>query len=95
MSEYNVSIYAVVRVKIPVTAADHASAIKTAEATLRDKYRDEFTMECQGMSSEFAEDDAGFLVDEVGDDEYLKSKWYCHDGVTEAEGKCMACGIDK
>ena len=69
--KYNVHAYAVVRVPIKdVEAGSQKEAIdKVADET------DFYALLGRG-DMEFAEDFDSFLVDEVGDEEYKKSRWY-------------------
>ena len=83
MPKYNVHIFAVVRVKFKDIEADsQEQAIKIASKDadfhqMFDKY-----LEPAGVFDapeiEYAEEEAYYLVDEAGDEEYEKSRW--HDG---------------
>jgi hypothetical protein len=73
--KYDVHIYAVVRVKIEAVEADsQVAAIQEAQKGL--------DLEEAVRSGEYAEEITGFLVDEVGDENYSQSRAYQADGVT-------------
>jgi len=73
--KYDVHIYAVVRVKIEgVNAESQTAAITAAQKGL--------DMEYAIKQGEYAEEITGFLVDEVGDENYSKTRAYLADGVT-------------
>src|SRR5687767_8449376 len=73
-TQFDVHLFAVVRVKIPhVAAASHRDAIAWAVEHSGDLYE-----RFAGADSEFAEEFSHFLVDVVGDNAFEQSQWfYC------------------
>ena len=70
--KYNVRLYPVFRVLVEnVEAGSHIEAIETA---LKEDWH--------GYPLDFSEEFTCFLVDEVGDAEHEKSRWYMSDGET-------------
>jgi hypothetical protein len=70
--KYNVHVFAVVRVAIKgVEAANQVEAIKQAEACV-----DFNALLDRGPDCEYAEQVDSYAVDEVGDEEYLNSRYY-------------------
>lgn len=75
--KYDVHIYAIVLVKVRnLESVSHATAIEKAmaETDLNELF--------STPNTEFADDIDGFLVDEVGDEDFRSSKQYEKDGVT-------------
>jgi hypothetical protein len=87
--KYDVHVYAVVRIKIPIEANDQKDAIKKVmEQTEFNKMFDR----CESPEVEYADDVIDFLVDEPpnaeGDVDYSKSKNWHYDGDGElVEGR--------
>ena len=78
MTLHTVRIYAIVRVNVfNVEAANHLQAIEKAEEMV-----DLDALLTRGTSQEFADDIDCYCVDEVGDEEFTKTRWYEKDGVT-------------
>ena len=84
--KYNVHLYAVVRVKVvDVEASSQEEAIAKAEDSvllgriLNHERGLPDNVEC----TEYAEEVVRYLVDEEGDEEYDKSKWYVWKGDDE------------
>ena len=73
-TQFDVHLFAVVRVKIPnVVASSHREAIAWAVEHSGDLY-ERFV----SADSDFAEEFSHFLVDVVGDQQYEQSQWfYC------------------
>lgn len=73
-----VHAYAVVRVKVAVDASDHRSAMEAADALLfANGFAVRLTPAADAvLDAEYAHDVAGYLVDEDGDDGYLRSAAY-------------------
>jgi len=72
MKRYDVHIYPIVRVKVSGVEADNqVEAIKKAEQII-----DLHSLLDRDDEIEYAEDIDCFLVDEEGDEEYQKSRWY-------------------
>ena len=69
--EYTVHVYAIVRVPVKVEAESQVEAIKKAEGKV-DWYT-QFNGE-----QEWAEENAYYLVDELGDEQHQKSHWYAY-----------------
>lgn len=90
MAKHDVHIYVTCRVKVlNVEAANHQEAMEKAEAAasfyslLPDEtsdHKNRPTTDCAIESGGYAEEVTGFLVDEVGDTEYEKSRFYDADG---------------
>lgn len=85
VSQFDVHLYAVVRVKIcRVDAADPAAAIRKVESAqnlnLHELFQRDVNRSIPGVGHlahvEWAEEIAYVLVDEVGDTDYTKSKTY-------------------
>ena len=74
--EYRVHIYAVVRIPTIVQAKSQLEAIMIAEQIDIHRITDGFVGYEVCDHIEWAEEITGFLVDEVGDEEYEKSKYY-------------------
>ncbi|MBI4446888.1 MAG: hypothetical protein HY645_13405 [Acidobacteria bacterium] len=80
MPKYDVHLYAVVRLKIPdIGAETQQEAMKKADELIAPHLYDLLyaekpipIVEC----TEYAEEIDGYLVDEIGDEEYLKSTFY-------------------
>ncbi len=76
MAKYNVHLYAVVRVDISnIEAESQQAAIRKAE-----EETDLHTLLDALEAVEYGEEIIGYLVDEVGDDEFRKSRNYNADG---------------
>ncbi len=74
---YHVHIYAVVRVKVPnVQAASQEEAIRNADVDLYCLFDNHATGD--EIVTEYAEEQAYYLVDEAGDEKHERSRW--HDG---------------
>tara|TARA_R100000306_G_C4358695_1_gene134138 strand:+ start:312 stop:590 length:279 start_codon:yes stop_codon:yes gene_type:complete len=69
--EYTVHVYAIVRVPVKVEAESQVDAIEKAEAKV------DWYTQFDG-DQEWAEENAYYLVDELGDEEYQKSHWYAY-----------------
>ncbi len=87
--KYNVSIFAIVRVKVVDVEADNQKgAIEEAEKSI-----DLYSMfvrigDDKVEYVEYADDIDGFVVDEVGDEEYAKSGHYDkHGELLSTEGR--------
>ena len=80
-----VHVYAVIRVKVEVTAPDHRSAMEVADELLfADGLAVRLTPAAQGvLDAEYAEEVTAYLVDEEGDDEFIRSCTYGPDHETE------------
>ena len=79
MPKYNVHIYPIVRVQVrEVEAETPEAAIKQAEALvdLHRLFAGDSPAHPHIVSIEYADDMDGFLVDEAGDPEHLKSTFY-------------------
>jgi hypothetical protein len=86
--KYDVHIYATVRVKVcGVEANSQAEAMKKAEEQT-DLY--ETIGNCPG--TDYAEEITGFLVDEAGDTEYHKTRYYNQDGKPEPMSSARTAG---
>jgi hypothetical protein len=74
---YDVHIYAVVRVKAPnVEAVSQEEAIRNADVDLYGLFDNH--AKSGEIETEYAEEQAYYLVDEAGDEEHERSRW--HDG---------------
>ncbi len=74
---YDVHIYAVVRVKAPnVEAVSQEEAIRNADVDLYGLFDNH--AKPGEIETEYAEEQAYYLVDEAGDEEHERSRW--HDG---------------
>ena len=78
MKNYNVHLYITLRVKVPnLEANSQLEAIEEAEKKicplLNNGVLDLTFYPC---NTEYADEITGYLVDEVGDEEYLQSEWY-------------------
>lgn len=73
-----VHVYATVRVKLAVEAANHDDAMRAAdEALFANGFGVRLIPTAEGaLDADYAEDVTGYLVDEVGDTEYLRSVTY-------------------
>lgn len=73
-----VHVYTVIRVKVAVDAADHRSAMRAADDLLfADKLAvDLFPTSSAVLDAEYAEEVAGYLVVEAGDDMFSRSRSY-------------------
>ena len=78
--KYKVHIYAVVRVPVEVEADSQLEAIKKADQIDLHEIIDH---NIRYTEVEFAEEITGFLVDEIGDEKYEKTKYYDFDTVAE------------
>lgn len=85
MKKYNVHLYAVVRVLVKdVDASNQTSAMNKARKKVWNDLYDVFSsppgrgeFQDRGINQiEFAEEIEGYLVDEVGDEEYKNSHFY-------------------
>jgi len=70
-----IHVYTVIRIKVAVDAADHHAAMTVADDLL---FADGFAVRLvpagQGvLEAEYAEEVTGYLVDEAGDDEFVRS----------------------
>lgn len=96
--KHDVHVFAIVRVKIEnVEAESQTEAIDKAEKAVdfhrllhqSDRSLAAYSRDWYGTSGiavtcvEFAEECSHYLVDEAGDEEYARSKWYQSDGRTE------------
>lgn len=68
--KFKVHIYAIVRVPVEVEAENAQEAIKVAEQSC------DMHALFNHPEYEYAEDTDGYLVDEIGDDDYLNTTWY-------------------
>lgn len=73
-----VHVYAVVRVKLAVEATGHRGALEQADAVLR---RHGFPVRMISadkavVEAEFAQEVTGYLVDEAGDPDHMRSRAY-------------------
>ena len=85
--KYRVHGYEVIRIPVEVEATDQKAAIREYNEQLGQwDFR-------TNNEAEMAEETTGYLVDEVGDEEYERSKFYCADGETEAGDRCMLCNV--
>lgn len=78
LRRHHVHVYATIRVKVAVDAPDHLAAMQQADAVLCDHglaVRLTPTNE-RVLVAEFAEEITGYLVDEVGDENYARSRVY-------------------
>ncbi len=72
--KYDVHLYAVVRVKVcGVEAASQLEAIEEAENET------DLMRRFEGRDQEYSEEISHYLVDEAGDEEHLKTRWYHQD----------------
>ena len=73
-----VHVYATVRVKLAVTAASHEDAMRAAdEALFARGLGVRLIPTAEGaLDADYAEEVTGYLVDEAGDTEYLRSANY-------------------
>lgn len=73
-----VHIYATVRVKLAVEAADHPAAMRAADEALFAKgFGVRLIPTADGaLDADYAEEVTGYLVDEAGDPDYLRSANY-------------------
>jgi len=71
--KYRIHIYAVVRVPVEAEADSQLEAIKKADQVDLHEIIDH-NIRCTEV--EFTEEITGFLVDEIGDEKYEKSKYY-------------------
>ena len=91
--KYNVHLYRTVRVKIcGIEADNHPDAIEKAEEEFHKHFQpSSFANHVGSYVTEDAEETTCFLVDEEGDEEYENTRWYCADGKTDADGRCVMC----
>jgi hypothetical protein len=94
--KHDIHCYVVVRVCVQdVEAESQQDAIKKADEYLGPMLGGLFTQTCPRdpklKSIEYAEDSAGYLVDEAGDTEYLKSQFYNKNGEPSKPDCCEAC----
>lgn len=83
--KYKVHIFAVVRVGITdIEAESQEEAIDKAEEML-----EPYSMfqDLGGMDTEYAEENAYYLVDEEGDEQYLNSKWHSGAMIIDNDGQ--------
>ncbi|SNS68837.1 hypothetical protein SAMN06295912_11287 [Sphingomonas laterariae] len=73
-----VHVYAVIRVKVAVDATDHRSAMEAADELLfQNGFAVRLTPAGDGIiDADYTSDVAGYLVDEAGDDAFLRSASY-------------------
>ncbi|WP_328276156.1 hypothetical protein [Sphingobium sp.] len=73
-----VHVYATVRVKVAVNATDHESAMRAADKALFAKgFGVRLIPTAEGaLDAEYAEEVTGYLVDEAGETDYLRSANY-------------------
>lgn len=73
-----VHVYATVRVKVAVHAADHEQAMRAADDALFARgFGVRLIPTAQGaLDAEYTEEVTGYLVDEAGDTDYLRSANY-------------------
>jgi hypothetical protein len=84
VKKYSVLIKAVVNVRVNhIEATSQVEAIKKAEEAvdLNDLFRN-YTPSGLVQYTEYGDENAGYLVDEEGDPEFMNSLWYKPDGVT-------------
>jgi phosphoribosylanthranilate isomerase len=75
--KYDVHIYATVRVKVcGVEAESQVEAIKNAEANTNLHELFPYKTQADGTETEYAEEVTGYLVDEHGDAEYSRTRYY-------------------
>jgi len=77
--KYNVHVYTMVRVTVEnVEAACQEDAVKKAidEVDFNEIFDMRLPLGYGAKYTEWAEEDAYYLVDEVGDGEYTNSKWW-------------------
>ena len=85
--KYSVHLFPIVRVKISdIEASSQAEAIKAAKEL--------WITAKGGPKPKYAHEISHFLVDEVGDDEHLNSKFYDADGKTLLVDKRLVIGVD-
>lgn len=94
--KYNVHCYVVVRVCVQdVEAESQQDAIKKADEHLGPQLEGLFDDPCPRdpklKSIEYAEDGAGYLVDEQGDENYHNTQFYNNDGEPMKQGCCESC----
>lgn len=75
---HHVHVYAVVRIKLAVTAADHFDAMKRADSIMTDSnYPLRLLLAGpQVLDAEPADEISGYLVDETGDPQFERSRFY-------------------
>lgn len=84
MPQYFVHIYHVVRTKVSIEAEDQIDAMKKADEFIPNIESSNISLEAESQfqghgtihHTESAEEVVGYLVDEVGDEEYSKSASY-------------------
>ena len=76
MKQYRVHMYTVVRVPIVVMAENQLDAIKKTDKIDLHRIIDGYVGYEVCDQVEFADEVNGFLVDEVGDEEYENSRYY-------------------
>lgn len=78
--KYDVHHYLLVRVKCEgVAAPDQISAIKQTEDAIGEWASKHLVGRIEQRDFEYAEETIAYLVDEVGDEEYLNTMSYQHD----------------
>jgi len=82
-----VHVYAVIRVKVAVDARDSRSAMKAADDLLFENgLAVRLVPAAPGvLEAEYAEEVTGYLVDEAGDDEFVRSRAYGPDHEVEGD----------
>lgn len=75
---HHVHVYAVVRIKLAVTAADHFDAMKRADSIMTES---SYPLRLvpggpQVLDAEPADEISGYLVDETGDPQFERSRFY-------------------
>ena len=79
MTKYDVHLYCVVRDKVPDVEADsQVDAIERCERT-SDLFHRALYGTYGNLEMEYAEDIVGALVDEVGDEDFVRSGTYSND----------------
>jgi hypothetical protein len=95
MPKYTVSAYPIVQVELRSVEADsQEEAIEKAIASVNftGLFRSARTADVSVGSVEWCEDFEQFLVDEEGDSDYVKSKWYTGDKRVQDESRRIVIG---
>lgn len=96
--KHHVTIYAVVRVKVPDVEADsHQEAMRKAEASVDLHHLFESEQPTNWVEyTAYAEQIHSWLVDEEGDEEYERSVAYDENGdpLEPPKGRCKFCKIE-
>ncbi len=77
-NRFHVHVYAVIRVKVAIVAVDQPAAMAAADAIALDRgLAVRLTPTCpQMIEAEYADEVTGYLVDEIGDEDFLRSRSY-------------------